>query len=46
MSVKNIHLKHPLKENSGKFKIDKITHSKSQSKKTYDVRKNKPSLYP
>ena len=29
-----------------KYKIDKITHSKSQSAAIYDVSKNKPLLYP
>ena len=32
--------------NTFKFKIDKITYSKSKSRTTYDVSKNKPLLYP
>ena len=34
------------KELKCKFKIDQITYSKSQSKTTYDVSKNKPLVYP
>ena len=37
---------HPLKEHMCKFKIDKITYSKSWSRTTHDDSKNKPSLYP
>ena len=41
---------HPLKTSSKrthiKFKIDQITYSKSQSRATYDISKNKPLLYP
>ena len=29
-----------------KFKIDKITHSKSKARTAYDEGENKPSLYP
>ena len=46
IELKNIYSKHPLKEDRCKFKINKISYSKSQSRTTYDVSKNKPSLYP
>ena len=45
-----IDVEHPLKtsnkKHTCKFQIDKITYSKSQSRATYDVSKNKPLLYP
>ena len=31
---------------NGKFKIDKIIYAKPQCKTTYQVGKNKPSVYP
>ena len=37
-------LKHLLKQHRCKFKIDKITYSKSRT--SYYVTKNSPSLYP
>ena len=37
---------HPLRERKCKFKIDKITYSKSQCRTVYYVTKNKPSMYP
>ena len=46
VSLKDIQEKHPLQERRCKFKIDKITYSKSQSRTTYDDSKNNPSLYP
>ena len=38
--------KHPLKEKRCKFKIDKVTYSKSQSGTTFNDSENKRSLYP
>ena len=45
IELKNIHSKHPLKEHKSKFKIDKITYSKSQYRTHYII-KNQPSVYP
>ena len=35
-----------MKKHICKFKIDKITYSKSKSRTKYDVSKNKSSMYP
>ena len=40
-----IELKHQIKEHTCKFKIDKTTYSKSWSRATYDVSKNRPLVY-
>ena len=42
--LKNIHWKLPLKKHRCKFKIDKTTCSKSQSRSASDDSKNKPSF--
>ena len=44
--LKNIHENPQIKEHRCKFKINKTTYSKSESRTTYDVSKNKPSVYP
>ena len=46
IELKNIALKHSLKENWSKFKIDKITCSKPWYRTTYYVTKNKHLVYP
>ena len=46
IELKNIHQKHQMKEHMCKFEIDKITYSKSLSRTTYAVSKNKPLVYP
>ena len=38
--------KHPLKERKCKFKLDKITYSKSWCRTTYYVARNMSSMYP
>ena len=42
----DIHQKHSLKEHRSKFKIDKITYSKSHYRTTNYVTKNKSSMHP
>ena len=39
-------LKHQMKDHRSKCKVDKITYSKSSSRMTYDVSKNKSLLHP
>ena len=46
LELKNIHEKHTFKEHMCKFKIDKITYWKLQSRTKYYVTENKPSMYP
>ena len=46
IELKNIHEKHQIKGHTCKYKTDKATYSKLQSRTTYDVNKNKPSVYP